>query len=84
MINGGLKRPVTKESTMSGSRILWGQVSVVLLMIIISWWMATQWVAWKLGFLPQLGPPRITLAHHWPVYCKHPTRTTGMRQAACV
>ncbi|ARW18535.1 hypothetical protein CD178_03268 (plasmid) [Komagataeibacter saccharivorans] len=42
---------------MSGSRILWGQVSVVLLMIILSWWMATQWVAWKLGFQPQLGQP---------------------------
>ncbi|KAA8383829.1 conjugal transfer protein TraG [Acetobacter sp. DmW_136] len=53
---------------MSGSRILWGQVSVILLMIVFSWWVATQWVAWKLGFQLQLGLPWFTLAHRWPVY----------------
>src|SRR5215471_1502336 len=29
---------------------------------------ATQWVAWKLGFQPQLGQPWFELGHGMPVY----------------
>ncbi|WP_287946276.1 DUF3363 domain-containing protein [Aquamicrobium sp.] len=31
-------------------------------------WAATQWVAFRLGFQPQLGSPWFELAG-WPVYC---------------
>lgn len=31
-------------------------------------WAATQWVAWKLGFQPQLGPPWFELVGGLPVY----------------
>jgi type IV secretion system protein VirD4 len=31
-------------------------------------WAATQWVAWKLGFQPQLGPPWFELVGWMPIY----------------
>ncbi|WP_266064538.1 conjugal transfer protein TraG [Brucella intermedia] len=42
---------------MSATRVLWGQIAVVLLIVLIAVWSATQWVAWRLGFQPQLGSP---------------------------
>jgi len=51
-----------------GTRIQWGQVAVVLSMILLSWWGATQWTAWELGFQPELGRPWFVLFHRWPVY----------------
>ncbi|ARC36803.1 conjugal transfer protein TraG [Paracoccus yeei] len=42
---------------MSGTKILWGQISIVFLIVLISVWSGTQWAAWRLGFQPQLGPP---------------------------
>ena len=42
---------------MSGTKILWGQVAVVALVVLIAIWGSTQWVAWRLGFQPQLGLP---------------------------
>ncbi|SMG53039.1 conjugal transfer protein TraG [Paracoccus sp. J56] len=52
---------------MSGTKILWGQILVVFLIVLISVWFGTQWAAWRLGFQPQLGPPWFDL---WgvPVY----------------
>lgn len=41
---------------MSGSRILWGQLCLCFLIVIVAWWAATQWVAWRLAFQPELGP----------------------------
>ncbi|MDF3856567.1 conjugal transfer protein TraG [Paracoccus pantotrophus] len=41
---------------MSGTKILWGQIAVVFLIVLILVWSGTQWVAWRLGFQPQLGP----------------------------
>lgn len=41
---------------MSGTKILWGQISVVFLIILITTWAATQYVAWSLGYQAQLGP----------------------------
>ena len=41
---------------MSGTKILWGQITVVFLIVLISVWLGTQWTAWRLGFQPQLGP----------------------------
>lgn len=40
-----------------GTRIQWGQALVVLSMIVLSWWTATQWTAWTLAFQPELGRP---------------------------
>ena len=42
---------------MSATKILWGQIIVIFLVVLITMWAATQWVAWKLGYQPQLGQP---------------------------
>lgn len=44
-------------SSMSGTRILWGQLLLVAAIVLLFVWGATEWVAWRLGFQPQLGPP---------------------------
>ncbi|GAA5666598.1 conjugal transfer protein TraG [Rhizobium pusense] len=54
---------------MSATKILWGQIIVVFLIVLSTTWGATQYVAWSLGFQAQLGPPWFVLAG-WPVY--HP------------
>jgi type IV secretion system protein VirD4 len=41
---------------LSGTRILWGQIVVVLAIVLMTMWTATEWTAWRLGFQPQLGP----------------------------
>lgn len=53
---------------MSGNRILWGQITLVLAVVLATTWTATQWTAWRLGFHPQLGQPWFELAHGMPVY----------------
>ncbi len=53
---------------MSGSRILWGQITLVLAVVLATTWIATQWTAWRLGFQPQLGQPWFELAQGMPVY----------------
>ena len=52
---------------MSGTKILWGQILVVIAIELTAVWAATQWTAWRLGFQPQLGPPWFELAGA-PVY----------------
>ncbi|MCQ4631202.1 conjugal transfer protein TraG [Shinella sp. CPCC 100929] len=47
---------------MRGGRILWGQITVVLTIVLVMTWAATQWTAWRLGFQPQLGQPWFELA----------------------
>ncbi|MER9002579.1 conjugal transfer protein TraG [Mesorhizobium sp. M0862] len=42
---------------MSATKILWGQITVVFLIVLATTWAATQWTAWRLGFQTQLGPP---------------------------
>ena len=54
---------------MRGGQILWGQVALVLAIVVATTWAATQWTAWRLGFQPQLGTPWFEVAR-WPVY--HP------------
>ncbi|UHD45244.1 conjugal transfer protein TraG [Aureimonas altamirensis] len=54
---------------MRGGRILWGQIAVVFTIVMVMTWAATQWVAFRLGFQPQLGSPWFDLAG-WPFY--HP------------
>ena len=52
---------------MRGGRILWGQITVVFIIVLVMTSAATQWTAWRLGFQPQLGAPWFELAG-WPVY----------------
>jgi len=47
---------------MSATKILWGQIVVVFLIVLITTWSATEWTAWQLGFQPQLGNPWFRLA----------------------
>ncbi|WOJ88340.1 conjugal transfer protein TraG [Methylocapsa polymorpha] len=53
---------------MSATKILWGQITVVFLIVLVTIWAATQWTAWRLGFQPQLGQPWFELARDIPVY----------------
>jgi hypothetical protein len=52
----------------SATRILWGQIVIVLLIVLATTWAATQWTAWRLGFQPQLGQPWFHLLPGMPVY----------------
>ncbi|MBI1260599.1 MAG: IncP-type conjugal transfer protein TraG [Rhizobiales bacterium] len=52
---------------MSATKILWGQILVVFLIVLTTTWASTQWTAWQLGFQPQLGTPWFEL-FGWPVY----------------
>jgi type IV secretion system protein VirD4 len=52
---------------MSATKILWGQILTVFLIVLMTTWGATQWTAWKLGFQEQLGPPWFEL-FGWPIY----------------
>jgi type IV secretion system protein VirD4 len=52
---------------MSATKILWGQITVVFLIVLMTTWGATQYVAWSLGFQAQLGPAWFMVAG-WPVY----------------
>ena len=52
---------------MSATKILWGQITIVVLIVLLTTWGATQWTAWQLGFQPQLGRPWFMLAG-WPIY----------------
>jgi type IV secretion system protein VirD4 len=42
---------------MSATKILWGQIFTVLLIVLATTWGATEWVAWRLAFQPELGTP---------------------------
>jgi type IV secretion system protein VirD4 len=51
----------------SGTRVLWGQLLVVGLIALAAVWGATQWVAWRLAYQPELGPPWFVVGE-LPVY----------------
>ncbi len=46
---------------MSATKILWGQILIVFLIVLLTTWGATQYVAWSLGFQAQLGAPWFVL-----------------------
>ncbi|CEF48553.1 unnamed protein product [uncultured bacterium] len=52
---------------MSGTKILWGQVIVVGLIVLLAIWGATEWTAWRLAYQPELGRPWFQLSG-WKVY----------------
>src|SRR4051794_53907 len=47
---------------MSGTKILWGQVIVVGLIVLLAIWGATEWTAWRLAYQPELGRPWFELS----------------------
>ncbi|WP_443749489.1 conjugal transfer protein TraG [Asticcacaulis solisilvae] len=56
---------------MSATKILWGQILLVLLTALTAIWAATEWTAWRLAFQPELGRPwfhLLGIAIHRP-YC---------------
>jgi len=42
---------------MSATKILWGQILAVFAIVLFCVWGATEWVAWRLAFQPELGTP---------------------------
>jgi type IV secretion system protein VirD4 len=42
---------------MSATKILWGQILLVFAIVLACIWGATEWVAWRLAFQPELGKP---------------------------
>lgn len=56
-----------KTQPTQATKILWGQIIIVSLVVVGFIWAATQWTAWRLGFQPQLGAPAIDILG-WPVY----------------
>ncbi|MFS8037396.1 conjugal transfer protein TraG [Xanthobacter sp. AM11] len=52
---------------MSATKILWGQILTVFLIVLATTWGATEYVVWKLGFQAQLGPAWFTVLG-WPFY----------------
>ena len=53
---------------MSATKILWGQIIIVFMIVLLTIWAATEWTAWRLGFQPELGQPWFELARGVPVY----------------
>jgi type IV secretion system protein VirD4 len=53
---------------MSATKILWGQITIVLAVVLITVWGATQWTASRLDFQPQLGRRWFELWAGFPVY----------------
>ena len=53
--------------SMSATKILWGQLFFVSIVVLAFLWGATEWTAWRLAFQPQLGPAWFTVGR-WPIY----------------
>ena len=58
---------MTKSHASPATKILWGQIVIVTSVALLFVWAATQWVAWRLGFQPQLGEP-MTEFFGLPIY----------------
>jgi type IV secretion system protein VirD4 len=52
---------------MNATKILWGQVLLVSFVVLAFLWGATELVAWRLAFQPQLGRPWFEV-FGWPLY----------------
>ncbi len=52
---------------MSATKILWGQITAVFLIVLTAIWSATQWTASALAYQPELGPPWFMVGD-WAVY----------------
>jgi len=52
---------------MTPTKLLIGQIVVVLAIVIAGVWFATEWAAYRLAWQPELGGPWL-LVGHWPIY----------------
>jgi len=52
---------------MSGTKVLWGQIIAIGVILLLSLWAATEWTAWRLDWQPELGTPWGRL-FGWPIY----------------
>ncbi|MDE5456025.1 IncP-type conjugal transfer protein TraG [Bradyrhizobium sp. CSA112] len=52
---------------MSATKILWGQLFFVSIVVLAFVWGATEWTAWRLAFQSQLGPAWFMVGR-WPIY----------------
>lgn len=52
---------------MSATKILWGQILAVFLIVLMTTWGATEWTAYRLGFQSELGQPWFSVGG-WPIY----------------
>ena len=52
---------------MSATKILWGQITAVFLIVLTAIWSATQWTASALAYQPELGAPWFMVGD-WAVY----------------
>src|ERR1700761_7042783 len=57
-------------SPMSATRILWGQLLFVSVVVLGFLWGATEWTAWRLAYQPQLGTAWFVM-RGWPIYQPH-------------
>src|SRR5712671_2307895 len=57
-----------RKPAVSATKILWGQITIVVLIVLATTWAATEWTAWRLGFQPQLGQPWFQVVPGMPVY----------------
>lgn len=55
---------------MPSSRIMWGQIFAVTGIVLLSVWAATQYIAWRLGYQGELGPPLLSLSGT-PIYAPY-------------
>jgi type IV secretion system protein VirD4 len=46
-----------RSKPVPATKILWGQILVVTLIVLTTTWSATQWTAWRLAYQVQLGMP---------------------------
>jgi type IV secretion system protein VirD4 len=46
-----------RSKPVPATKILWGQILVVTLIVLATTWSATQWTAWRLAYQVQLGAP---------------------------
>jgi type IV secretion system protein VirD4 len=53
---------------MQSTKILWSQIIIVVAIVLVTTWTATQWTAWRLGYQPELGHPWFELGHSIPIY----------------
>src|ERR1700758_900509 len=60
-------RSVKGPHPMSATKILWGQIVVVFLIMLAAVWSATQWTAAALAYQPELGAPWFSMLG-WRVY----------------
>ncbi len=58
-----------------GTNLFW-QIILVLLVVLVALWCATEWTAWSLGWSPWLGEPLFVILD-MPVYVPGPFSAGG-------